>query len=135
MRALSTYPTGSLRFLSVLTVLSLYLLVKCQSTHCRHRYMLHTVKNLSPIKNTRWGLPHYTTSGDFEIPLVKHSLLKSMLVMFSISLRFATFPLSFFLFGSAEWLCLLFSAQIWQAFLFVSSFSNEFCHWTSCDFC
>lgn len=58
--------------------------------------MLHTVKNLSPIKNTRWGLPHYTTSGDFEIPLVKHSLLKSMLVMFSISLRFATFPLSFF---------------------------------------
>lgn len=67
---------------------------KCQSTHRHHRYTLHTAKHFSPIKFTCWGSPHYPRSSDFEISQVKHSLLKTMLIMFSLSLSFETLPLS-----------------------------------------
>lgn len=107
-------PHGPIHFLSILTALTLYLLVKCQSTHHHHRYTLRTVKIFSPITYTLWGSPHYPRSSDFEISLVKYSLLKSVVIMFSLSLSFETLPFVFSSFGTAEWPCLPCTAQSWK---------------------
>lgn len=44
-----------------------------------------------PIKNTCCRLPHYPGSGDFESSLASHSLLKNMLIMFTLSFEARSF--------------------------------------------
>lgn len=66
----------------------------------------HTVERFRPIKLARPGSPHYPENSGFEISQVKHSLLKSRSMVFSLSLSLETLlfsPFSFIIseFGSA----------------------------------
>lgn len=56
-------------------------------------HTVHTVKIFTPLLRILTGV-HCPRSSNFEISPVKQSLLKSMLIIFSLSLSFDTLPLS-----------------------------------------